>query len=666
MANYTKLVNYIVKDALPSGNTAKIIRGTELDNEFSAISSAIASKLDSSGGSLLNGSLSGTTNIGGTLNVSANTTITGVLSAATFSSSNATITGGSVNSTPIGNTTPSTGAFTNLSYSGSLTGGTGVINIGSGQVYKDAAGNVGVGTATPGAKLDVNGRGRFFGDYVSFGDNGYIRTDAPNILRFQPGASGYQFRNASNSDNLAVLDTAGNLGLGVTPSAWGNTNKVIDINTIGALSADTATIRIGNNGYADNAGTFRYKTTAGALLYGQNPAVGHFWSVAPSGTAGATINFTQAMTLDSAGFLGVGETSPTSRIHANGTIQARTGVTGVQIYGDGGSGCVNSVGSFPLIFQVNATERGRFTPGGNLLVGTTSDSGAKVTASIATDGGDAIRADSNASNGLIILRPDGVGGNQIRFGGNGANANILRFVSGGDAERARITSAGYFKASNTGGYGNVAGVGDLSSTSQHVFQSDQNSPIVRSLTGNTGGTVIGYQSLLPLGANGYHFVGNLNGAEVYRVLATGNVQNTNNSYGAISDIKLKENITDATPKLANLNKLRVVNYNLKADESKLKQIGLIAQEVEQVFPSLVESTPDTVEVTKTRTVEVPAVLDEEGNEVTPATTREETYTEREPNGEVTKAVKYSVLVPMLLKAVQELSAEIEALKAKLP
>jgi hypothetical protein len=107
-----------------------------------------------------------------------------------------------------------------------------------------------------------------------------------------------------------------------------------------------------------------------------------------------------------------------------------------------------------------------------------------------------------------------------------------------------------------------------------------------------------------------------------QIAHTGNVTNLNNSYGSLSDARLKENITDATPKLENLNKLRVVNFNLKADPDKQKQIGLIAQEVEEVFPGLVET-------------------DGEGN----------------------KSVKYSVLVPMLLKAVQEQQAVIEQLKA---
>ena len=62
-----------------------------------------------------------------------------------------------------------------------------------------------------------------------------------------------------------------------------------------------------------------------------------------------------------------------------------------------------------------------------------------------------------------------------------------------------------------------------------------------------------------------------------------------NSKGALtlSDIRLKENIVDTTPKLADLLKVRVVNYNLKGSDGK-KLIGVIAQELEQIFPTLVK------------------------------------------------------------------------------
>jgi hypothetical protein len=116
-------------------------------------------------------------------------------------------------------------------------------------------------------------------------------------------------------------------------------------------------------------------------------------------------------------------------------------------------------------------------------------------------------------------------------------------------------------------------------------------------------------------------------------LGNGNVVNLNNSYGAISDVKLKENIADTEPKLAGLMQVRVVNYNLKTAPDQ-KQLGVIAQELEQVFPSMVDEEIDK---------------DEKGNDL----------------GTTTKSVKYSVFVPMLIKAIQEQQAIIETLNSRI-
>jgi hypothetical protein len=124
---------------------------------------------------------------------------------------------------------------------------------------------------------------------------------------------------------------------------------------------------------------------------------------------------------------------------------------------------------------------------------------------------------------------------------------------------------------------------------------------------------------------------------VFNVLSNGNVQNLNNSYAAISDAKLKENIVDATPKLDALNKVRIVNYGLKGDVTKAKLIGVVAQELESIFPGLIEETKDIE-------------FDDDNNEIDLGTT--------------TKSVKYSVFVPILIKAVQELSAKVTALESK--
>jgi hypothetical protein len=161
-----------------------------------------------------------------------------------------------------------------------------------------------------------------------------------------------------------------------------------------------------------------------------------------------------------------------------------------------------------------------------------------------------------------------------------------------------------------------------------------------------------------------------NAAARFEVRSNGNVQNANNSYGAISDVKLKENIVDATPKLAKLLQVKVRNYNLKSDATH-KQIGVIAQELEAIFPAMVEESPDYEQQTKTREIDIPAVdevKDADGNVITEAvaaTTRTEEYIEQVNLGTTTKSVKYSVFVPMLIKAIQEQQAIITALTTRI-
>jgi hypothetical protein len=118
--------------------------------------------------------------------------------------------------------------------------------------------------------------------------------------------------------------------------------------------------------------------------------------------------------------------------------------------------------------------------------------------------------------------------------------------------------------------------------------------------------------------------------QVFRVMCDGDVENTNNSYGAISDIKLKENIVDASSQWDDLKALQVRNYNFKAETgySTHTQLGLVAQEVELVSPNLVGQS-----------------VDDETNEIT-------------------KTVNYSVLYMKAVKALQEAMDRIETLEAK--
>ncbi len=46
MSNYVKGTNFTVKDTLPTGNASKVVRGAEIDDELTAVASAISSKAD--------------------------------------------------------------------------------------------------------------------------------------------------------------------------------------------------------------------------------------------------------------------------------------------------------------------------------------------------------------------------------------------------------------------------------------------------------------------------------------------------------------------------------------------------------------------------------------------------------------------------------------------
>ena len=117
------------------------------------------------------------------------------------------------------------------------------------------------------------------------------------------------------------------------------------------------------------------------------------------------------------------------------------------------------------------------------------------------------------------------------------------------------------------------------------------------------------------------------------IYSNGNIQNTNNSYGAISDVKLKENITDASSQWNDVKSLQVRKFSFKDDQEHKLMLGLVAQEVELVSPNLVETINDK---------------DGDGNDL----------------GTTTKGVKYSVLYMKAVKALQEAMGRIEQLESK--
>jgi hypothetical protein len=203
---------------------------------------------------------------------------------------------------------------------------------------------------------------------------------------------------------------------------------------------------------------------------------------------------------------------------------------------------------------------------------------------------------------------------------------LFYYANPASVECGRFTGLGYLKVSNTGNYNNVGGGYHEIRTSA----TDSDVVIIQNTSASPYGINLAFTAASPNNTANYFL--NCSDATNTKLIiySNGNVVNRNNSYGPISDIKLKENISDTTPKLDKLMQVRIVNYNLIGDE--LNQIGVIAQELEQIFPGLVDEHTD---------------YDEDKNDL----------------GTTTKSVKMSVFVPMIIKAMQEQQAQIEELKA---
>ena len=442
---------------------------------------------------------------------------------------------------------------------------------------------LGIGTSSPGYKLDVNTVGGSTATARLYGnDQANVRLRLENVgtsgntwelVGGSPGTNNSSFAiyDATAAATRLLIDTSGNLGLGVTPSAWGSGYSGLQLGLGLSLMGSSVNGNFAANCYFDGTNWRYVQNTFANNFYVNYANNGSFvWATAPSGTAGNAITFSQAMTLDASGNLGVGDTSPNARVSIR----------------------LDGTGAYAEALWKN------------------TNSTAQLAIGVA---GSAVGVAAIQNNAYLY----NTGNSAMVFGTN-------------NTERARITSGGYFKASNDGTYVNSTGT-------FHELSGDGTAEtlIVDNTISASAALIVHTRGAANFA--GKHYIAENFGTTVFEVAANGNVTNTNGSYGTISDQKLKQDIVDAGSQWADIKAIRFRKYRMKADVAANPDapalLGVVAQELEQTSPGLVDESPDR---------------DADGNDL----------------GTTTKSVKTSVLLMKAAVALQEAMARIETLEAK--
>jgi hypothetical protein len=256
------------------------------------------------------------------------------------------------------------------------------------------------------------------------------------------------------------------------------------------------------------------------------------------------------------------------------------------------------------------SERMRLDASGNLLVGATS-----AISKLTVQGSSDVRATVNESSASVRVDTLAQSGGQ---GGVGTQSNHRFFFMTNGTERATFDTSGNFLVGTTSASAKLTVVANNASANGSAY--------IQNDTGTSGSGVLytNFSNASATTSSYYFLVARNGGGATYVLRADGTMTFS-------SDVRLKKNIVSSNGYLSRLNQLRPVSYqwNYQKEDDETTSLGLIAQEVEQIFPNLV---------------------------------LEESFVEGE---EARKSVKYSELPMMLLKAIQEQQAIITTLTARI-
>jgi len=456
-------------------------------------------------------------------------------------------------------------------------------------------GNVGIGTTSPAHPLQVGGTTRGTASIVGVdGSSPYLKLDhtptssgrAYSIYSGGLAAGNFDIYDNTASAGRLSIDSSGNVGIGTA-----SPDKKLEVAGTDVVAKFTGTDA--------NPPQIEFEDSTGVqATIGLN--TGHDFIIDTAGEnvylgANASSLGTGTFTVLSTGNVGIGTVSPTNTLDLGAATSGRA-LTFAK-YSNLFSEYSNASFWLASNFYGNA-------------------------------GASGYKAGATGNFGAAGIRVHGTGG--------GSNSGIIQFYTDTNTSKTAddaFTPTERMRISSTGDVG-INVTAPVHRLEVKATKANYASSVLNVDTGS-GPTNYGMHVNLindPNDGTRYLWNGQSGNSTKAQIMSNGSYQSATNSYGSTSDEKLKENIKDASNKLDEVLQLKVRNFNYKADSDKQKLIGMIAQEVETVFPALVFESEDTETV----------------------------------NGEIkslgtkTKSLKYSVFVPILIKAIQEQQEQIEA------